>query len=226
MKPVRRSPSYPGVLLVVILSAAGSAIGCSKQQTDKPDKRAEARRSGKVPTCDKKDDFLTKEEKTTLLKLARRSAEAAVKSGGKLDHDRLVKGLTLTDTLKKNMGAFVTLHKHGKLRGCIGYLQPIEPLYKSVISNARSAALRDRRFQPVQSAELNLIDVEVSVLSLPVPVSGPDDIQIGCHGIIMEKGGRRATFLPHVAPQFKWNRDQTLTRLSVKGWGRPVRTRI
>jgi AmmeMemoRadiSam system protein A len=118
------------------------------------------------------------------------------------------------------MGAFVTLHKHGRLRGCIGYLEAVQPLYKAVISNARSAALRDSRFSPVTTSELKDIDVEVSVLSVPVAISGPDKFQVGCHGIILEMGGRRATYLPHVAPQQKWNRDQTLNHLSFKGWRR------
>jgi AmmeMemoRadiSam system protein A len=208
-----------------------SPVGCKDGDGRKSTKSTEnsgAARSGggsgptsAVPTCKEEDDFLTAEEKETLLKLARRSVVQSVKSGGALKETELTKGLDITDALKKEMGAFVTLQKHGKLRGCIGYLRPVAPLHKAVMANARSAALRDTRFSPVKPHELDDIEVEVSVLSVPVPVDGPSHIRIGCHGIILKKGRRRATFLPHVAPQQGWNREQTLSHLSRKaGLGR------
>ena len=169
----------------------------------------------RIPDCSRKEDFLTKEEKRTLLVLARRSVVRSVR-GQSLDEKALLEGLTLTPTLKKPFGAFVTLNEHGRLRGCIGYLQPIEPLYRAVIHNARNAALRDRRFVPVRPEELDDLEIEVSVLSVPVEVRSYRDIKIGCHGIILEKGGRRATYLPQVAPEQGWNLEQTLSHLSVK----------
>jgi len=198
------------------------AVGCRKQPAPsrgdgvRGSQHAKEVSAVKIPTCDKDGDFLTSQEKIVLLTLARRSAESSVRSQGRLVEADLTKGLTITETLKKAMGAFVTLNEHGRLRGCIGYLQPIAPLYQSVINNARNAALRDRRFRPVQPAELPELEIEVSALSVPVPVSGPQDIKIGCHGIILEKAGSRATYLPQVAPEQGWNLDQTLSHLSRK----------
>ncbi|MCD6497762.1 MAG: AmmeMemoRadiSam system protein A [Deltaproteobacteria bacterium] len=207
---------------LVVVVGVTLLVGCRKQPAPSRGNGVGRSRHGKevhsmkIPTCDKNGDFLTVKEKVTLLTLARRSVEASVRSGGRLVESDLTKGLDITKTLKKPMGAFVTLNEHGRLRGCIGYLQPIAPLYQSVINNARNAALRDRRFHPVQPAELPELEIEVSALSVPVPVSGPKDIKIGCHGVILEKAGSRATYLPQVAPEQGWNVEQTLSHLSRK----------
>lgn len=215
-----RAATHAFVVLLVLCSV----VGCKKKKQAE-DKNAEAGKTASapagarrppVPTCKKSDDFLSTAEKNTLLTLARRTVEAAVRRRGPVDADKMAAGLELTDTLKKPMGAFVTLKKQGRLRGCIGYLRPVAPLYKAVVSNAASAALRDRRFRPVAPAELSDLHVEISVLSVPVPVAGYEDIEIGCHGIILEKHGRRATYLPHVAPEQGWDRATTLSHLSRK----------
>ncbi len=194
----------------------GGGKGRKVRRVGDGSKHVGGRASMRIPTCDEKDDFLKTEEKKTLLVLARRSVEAAVRNHGRLDESKLTAGLQISEQLHKAMGAFVTLTKQGRLRGCIGYLQPIEPLYRAVINNARNAALRDRRFSPVQPEELASIEIEVSVLSVPVPVPGPQSIKIGCHGIILRKGSRRATYLPQVAPEQGWNVEQTLSHLSRK----------
>ncbi len=213
-----------GLLLTGLFVLAGcrraetrrSSTSRRKDTTAKSARHGLGRSAMKIPTCDKDDDFLSKDEKKTLLLLARRSVEQSVRNQGRIDERKLTEGLRITDGLRRAMGAFVTLNENGRLRGCIGYLQPIEPLYRAVINNARNAALRDRRFHPVQPAELPLIEIEVSVLSVPVPVPGPDSIKLGCHGIILHKDGRRATYLPQVAPEQQWNLEQTLSHLSRK----------
>jgi AmmeMemoRadiSam system protein B/AmmeMemoRadiSam system protein A len=122
----------------------------------------------------------------------------------------------LPEALQRQSGAFVTLKKHGQLRGCIGYIQPIEPLYRAVISTAIKAAHYDRRFSPVKPSELDKLEIEVSVLSKPQPIDSYDKFIVGQHGIILEKDGRGAVFLPEVAVEHGWNREQTLSRLAKK----------
>ncbi|MEN8216836.1 MAG: AmmeMemoRadiSam system protein A [Pseudomonadota bacterium] len=122
----------------------------------------------------------------------------------------------LPEVLQRQSGAFVTLKKHGQLRGCIGYIQPIEPLYRAVISTAIKAAHHDRRFSPVKPSELKKLEIEISVLSKPLPIDSYDKFIVGQHGIILEKDGRGAVFLPEVAVEQGWNREQTLSRLAKK----------
>ncbi len=203
------------VLFAVTLAACRKEPDEKKQGRKVRSQPAREARPMRIPQCSEQDDFLTKEEKIGLLRLARRSVERSVRGLG-LEESELLRGLQLTPELKKPYGAFVTLKKHGRLRGCIGYLQPIEPLYRAVIHNARNAALRDRRFRPVQPEELPELEIEVSVLSVPVEVDSYEKIRIGCHGIILEKQGRRATYLPHVAPEQGWGIEETLSHLSVK----------
>jgi AmmeMemoRadiSam system protein A len=112
--------------------------------------------------------------------------------------------------------AFVTLKKDSLLRGCIGDIFPQRPLYKSVILNAIHACVNDRRFVPVSPDECNDITIEISALTPPAPVESSSDIRIGIDGVVLNKDGHSAVFLPQVAPEQGWNLDQTLTHLSQK----------
>jgi len=169
--------------------------------------------SGKNIKKDKNSEVgfdLTKEEKKFLLKMSRKVLEEYVRNHKipevKIDNEKL----------KKDAGAFVTLNKNHNLRGCIGYIMPIKPLYKSVIENTVNACSRDPRFTPVTSDELKNIEIEISVLSPPVSVESYKDIIIGQHGIILKKGFNQAVFLPQVAPEQGWDLATTLTHLSLK----------
>lgn len=122
----------------------------------------------------------------------------------------------LPEELKRPRGAFVTLKKAGQLRGCIGYIQPRFPLYQAVLENGVNAASRDYRFRPVTVEELADLEVEVSVLTAPQPIKSIDMFEVGKHGIIMHKGGHRAVFLPEVAVENGWNREETLKNLALK----------
>jgi len=108
------------------------------------------------------------------------------------------------EKLRENGACFVTLTIGGDLRGCIGHIVAIEPLYKAVADNARSAALEDYRFNPVQPEELKKIHIEISVLTKPEPLAfnGPEDLlkklQVNKDGVVLKVGGRGATFLPQV----------------------------
>jgi AmmeMemoRadiSam system protein A len=145
----------------------------------------------------------TPEERQRLLALARSSLTEVVTKG------RLPAAATNGYSAKfiQPKGCFVTLTKHGELRGCIGHILPQEALYRAVMDNAHSAALRDPRFPPVQPDELDKIEVEVSVLTEPQPLafSSPEDLlaKLRPHkdGVVLKIGGSGATFLPQVWEQ-------------------------
>jgi uncharacterized protein len=102
-------------------------------------------------------------------------------------------------------GAFVTLHVSGELRGCIGHLEADRPLPAVVASCALSAAHADPRFPPISVRELDLLDIEISVLGGFEPVHRLDDIQIGRHGLLVDQRGRRGLLLPQVATEWGWD---------------------
>lgn len=158
--------------------------------------------------------YLTPDEKKTLLRLAREALESYVRESIELTSPP--EGMVLTDRLKEPAGAFVTLEKEKMLRGCIGYIEPIRPLYQAVMDNAVSACAKDYRFPPVKVSELSQIELEVSVLTPKQEIQGPEEFIPEQHGIIIEKNGKRAVFLPHVAKEQGWNREQTLQHLCRK----------
>lgn len=115
-------------------------------------------------------------------------------------------------------GAFVTLKREGHLRGCIGTLECKRPLAEEVARVAVSAAREDPRFNPLRPAELDGLDIEVSVLG-PLEEIDPRDtgaIEIGRHGLIVELGVRRGLLLPQVATEWGWDREQFLSQTCVK----------
>ena len=162
--------------------------------------------------------MLSDADKDLLLRLAREAVKQQLEQGRV---QTAADEAQLPERLREKGACFVTLHKDGQLRGCIGSLEATEPLYRNVIHNARNAAFHDPRFRPVQRGELDALDVEISVLTPAVPVSAPDDIVLGKHGIILEKNGHRAVFLPQVAPEQGWDLETTLTHLAMKAGLRP-----
>lgn len=118
--------------------------------------------------------------------------------------------------LHASQGAFVTLKRNGELRGCIGHMATDLPLCHVVGRMALQAAFNDRRFSPLKAAELEEIDIEISVLTPLRPVSGPADIVVGRDGVMIRKSGRSAIFLPQVASEQGWNREEMLTHLCQK----------
>lgn len=175
-------------------------------------------------------EALSEEEKRALLDYARRVVERYVKTGERLSVEEA--GIEVTERLKENSGAFVTLKKQGHLRGCIGNILPVKPLVKAVQDNAVNAAAFDSRFYPVRPEELPDISVEVSVLTRPKEIKGVEQIILGRHGVIIHKGGRSAVFLPQVAPEQGWTVSETLSHLSMKaglgpdGWEEGARFEV
>lgn len=118
--------------------------------------------------------------------------------------------------LGENWGAFVTLNRHGRLRGCIGHIIGTQPLIDTVAQMARAAALEDPRFKPVTPDELEDIEFEISVLTPIEKVENLDDIVIGRDGLIITRGYNRGLLLPQVATEYNWDRDTFLSQTCVK----------
>lgn len=121
----------------------------------------------------------------------------------------------VSDSLKENCGMFVTLHKNGNLRGCIGYIEGVMPLYEAVSDLTLASAFNDPRFPPVSISEYQDIDIEISVLTKPEKISDPNLIKMGEHGVIVKKGHRQGVFLPQVATETGWSRDTFMDRLCI-----------
>ncbi len=122
----------------------------------------------------------------------------------------------LSPRVRAPRGAFVTLTKGGMLRGCIGRMAPDTPLDRVVGAMALQAALNDPRFPPVAREEVPDLRIEISVLTPMKPVAGPGDIVIGRDGVLLSKEGRSAVFLPQVATEQGWGRDEMLGHLCLK----------
>lgn len=151
--------------------------------------------------------MLSEDARRTLLELARRAVEAVV-SGREppaeaVDHP----------ALRGKQGAFVTLKTHGRLRGCIGQFISDQPLWKTVRELGVQSATEDPRFvgSRLKPAELAYLDIEVSVLSPLERIANPLDIELGVHGIYIRRGGRTGCFLPQVATETGWSKEEFLS---------------
>lgn len=163
---------------------------------------------------------LSDNEKRTLFAIAKDTLDWCVKrAAGQLKgqpREFSLEAYPLTPKLKIKTATFVTLKIKGELRGCIGSLAPVEALGQSVHHNAINAALEDPRFPPVQPAELAQIEIDVSILSPIRKIASIDEFKLGQMGIILEKGMARSVFLPEVAIEQGWTKEETLSYLSRK----------
>ena len=148
--------------------------------------------------------------KKELLKIARVTLES--KLSGKQRPDFKIED----DALKEKSGVFVTLKKDGELRGCIGLLQPITPLYLGVVEMAVEAATGDSRFSPVTKDELKNIKIEISVLSPMKKVKDPAEIVVGKDGLYIVRGWCAGLLLPQVPVEWGWSREQFLREVCLK----------
>lgn len=144
-----------------------------------------------------------------LLTLARQAIETYLHDGKRIHYPD-------EPWLKEKKGVFVTLRKHGMLRGCIGYPEAILPLGEALIRAAISAATQDPRFPPVSIDELPHIKLEVSVLSPLEPVSSIDEVEVGRHGLVVIRGDHRGLLLPDVAVEYGWDRETFLAHTCMK----------
>lgn len=151
--------------------------------------------------------MLNERQRKKLLEIARTSIESYLKTNRRLE-------LTETDPmLCMNLGAFVTLREHNELRGCIGNLTAQEPLYLCIRDMAIEAAVGDPRFNKLQLSELKGIKIEISVLSPLERVPSADMIKLGVHGVVVRKGFNSGVFLPQVAQETGWTKEEFLSSL-------------
>jgi len=148
----------------------------------------------------------SKEEKVKLFEIARKSIRYA------LNKKELPSFSVTEENLNKKRGVFVTLMNKGRLRGCIGYFEPVNPLYVMVSQMAAAAATQDYRFayNPVTTEELDEINIKISVLSKLKKIDSIDEIEVGKHGIWIKQGMRGGTYLPEVATEMGWNKIEFL----------------
>jgi AmmeMemoRadiSam system protein A len=164
---------------------------------------------------------LTDQEKESLFAIAEDTLAWCVKERGKGRFP--LSKYRITQRLRAPTHSFVTLKIGGELRGCIGSLPPMAALetYMSVHEHTMHAALMDPRFEAVVIQELSKIVIHVSLLSPLREISSPEGFIVGQHGIIVEKGGRSGVFLPEVAVEQNWTREQTLSCLCQHKAGLP-----
>jgi len=153
---------------------------------------------------------LSRTDQVSLLRMARTAITRFVKEGVIPDLQ------TESAPLLEKHGAFVTLTKNGRLRGCIGYMESALPLYQTVIRAAVFAASRDPRFRPVTSEELDDLEIEISVLSPLKKISDPSAVKVGKHGLFIAKNGKTGVLLPQVAAENRWNRETFLRQVCLK----------
>ena len=152
----------------------------------------------------------TPAEREILLQLAHRAIEARLR-------DINIDVTAPTAHLAEERGAFTTLHLHGQLRGCIGYVLPVAPLYRTIAETAAAAAFEDPRFEPVSEAEASLLKAEISVMSKLFPIQ-PDEVEIGKHGLLVSLDRRRGLLLPQVPIEHNWDRETFLNETCRKAW--------
>lgn len=156
------------------------------------------------------------EERTLLLHLAHESILSALE-GREIPLD------PPTAHLAQPRGVFTTLHLHGELRGCVGYVLPVSPVYVAVADTARAAAFEDTRFYPVPLEEARQLEIELSILSPPQPIAA-EMVEVGRHGLLITLGGRRGLLLPQVPIEHNWDRltflEQTCRKagLQIDAW--------
>ncbi len=142
-------------------------------------------------------DF-SQDERALLLRLAHDSILSAVES-------REISLDPPTAHLAEPRGAFTSLYLRGALRGCVGYVLPVNSVYRAVAETARAAAFEDTRFYPVTLPEAQALEIELSILSPPRPISA-DAVEIGRHGLLISMGAHRGLLLPQVPVEHRWDR--------------------
>ena len=165
---------------------------------------------------------LSETDRRWLLVLARRTLERLAPAGATVPQEHLLIEGEIPPLTRERRGAFVTLHTvDGDLRGCIGYVLPVGPLYRAVIENAVNAARRDPRFPPVATHEVGRLRIEISAMGAPEVVKNIEEIEVGRDGLILSDGASRGLLLPQVATEYGWDRETFLDHTCRKA-GLPI----
>ena len=155
---------------------------------------------------------LNPDQRRTLLDIARQSIASVL--GGRAPEWRAE---DFDPVLREPAGAFVTLNTpDGDLRGCIGSIQAVHPLYQAVASSAIAAAFRDPRFPPLHPGELEQLHLEISVMGPIEVVTNIEEIVVGRDGLIMSQGRNAGLLLPQVASEYRWDRETFLIQTCLK----------
>lgn len=154
-----------------------------------------------------KEMTLNPEQKKRLLGIARKAIEEYLASGKRLNFNED------DQQLKSVSGAFVTLHKQGQLRGCIGNIIGQNSLFETVRDMAIASATGDLRFPAVTRDELKAVEIEISVLTPLKRITGIDEFQLGIHGVLVKSGFSQGVFLPQVALETGWSKEEFLAQL-------------
>jgi AmmeMemoRadiSam system protein A len=161
---------------------------------------------------------LTTKEKNTLLEIAQNAIAA------KINNKKMPELKIDSENLKSKSGAFVTLKKHGYLRGCIGYIKAYKPLGETVQEMAVAAAFHDPRFPSLKPEEVKDLTFQISVLSPLKLIKDINEIEVGKHGLYIVRGNNAGLLLPQVAVEYKWDRRTFLQEtchkagLSAQAW--------
>jgi AmmeMemoRadiSam system protein A len=151
--------------------------------------------------------MLTRDQRSRLLQIARDSIASALENRRtELADD------AFDEVLRRPSGAFVTLTISGDLRGCVGSIQPVAPLFRAVAHSAFNAAFRDPRFSPLRKEEFARTEIEISVMGPIETVKDVEEIMVGRDGLIVSRGHNTGLLLPQVATEYGWNRDTFLSQ--------------
>jgi AmmeMemoRadiSam system protein A len=150
----------------------------------------------------------SQDDRLQLLQIARAAIVARVTGVGG--------GAELPGPTEDSDGAFVTIHLNGALRGCVGSIGAGQPLSRVVRDCAIAACSADPRFEPVTAVELPGLEIEISLLGPLEPMTSPEDIELGRHGLVVEQGWHRGLLLPQVATEWGWDRKTFLAQTCIK----------
>ncbi len=153
---------------------------------------------------------LSRPERQLLLEIARGAVRAHLAKAKPPVHD--IPG----GTLRQPHGVFVSIHRAGELRGCIGRVESNRPLYEVTAECAVSAAVADPRFLPMEVDELDYVSFEISALTALTAIEGADQLEVGRHGLMVEKGSSRGLLLPQVASRYGWDPQEFLAQTCLK----------
>jgi uncharacterized protein len=219
------------IVCAVVVTGGGTLVDLEASATDPPDSHTpapaapaspaeEIRPAGDAapspspapsPAADCLSRPLEASERDTLLRLAWRTLSGHLTDQPIKDAD--LAAYTFTPCLTAPRGLFVTLKKGDQVRGLQGEIEPTRPLYQQVIVFTRRAATRDPRFLPLTERDLGGLTVGLSILGKRHKITGPEDLHLDSEGVFLEKWGRRALFLPGIAPRQGWTAERTLDEL-------------
>lgn len=159
--------------------------------------------------------MLNQQEQKELLRICKQSIEEYIKNNNTIDFQIDNKNLN------KPMGAFVSIYNQKNLRGCIGMIETNKPLWKTVHNMSIAAATEDHRFSAITEEELPKLKYEINVLSVPQKINNWQDIILGEHGVIIKKDFNSGVFLPGVATDTGWTKEEFLSQLCYQKAGLP-----